>query len=202
MPVVRSKVVKTPSESDAVYSGEVDENGQPHGFGERTIASKDQFEGQINTGEWVRSSFQGVGKIVTQDGQCWTGEFASSVLEGVGLWVDDSSGNRYAGQWKDGMKHGFGKYTWSDGRVYIGWWVADNTNGIALFVAANGSKHAGTFENGKLVAQASGVIVAADAKHILMLFRFPGGASTCERHEWWVSMPLFGVRLSNTSPSV
>jgi hypothetical protein len=158
MPVVLSHPIKTRSDRDALYSGEVDHNGWPAGYGERVLTSKDKFVGQIDTGVFADGELQGVGKLVTSKGHRLTGEFIRGVLNGVGLW-DNPGGCRYAGQLKNGYSHGLGTYMWADGDVIIGWFVEDLPHGVSLCVYMNGTQRAVvTYERGDVVSRSFGSI--------------------------------------------
>ena len=78
------------------YEGETNEDGEPHGQGNRYYAVGDRYEGQWKDGK----------------------EHGSGVME-------YTSGYRYEGQWKDGKRHGQGVYTFADGDRYEGPWKDD-----------------------------------------------------------------------------
>jgi hypothetical protein len=156
MPTVLSKLVKTPRGRDALYSGDVDENGQAHGYGERIVTSKDEYEGQIQTGVFEHGVHQGTGSLLLPDSYHATGQFANGDPDGVAR-IDHTDGTNYAGQFKGGKRHGFGTITFSDGRVIIGWFADGDFHGIALRVKADGSKEAVTYEHNKIVSRTSGL---------------------------------------------
>jgi hypothetical protein len=154
---VADKPIKLTDGSDALYSGQVNKRGQPRGYGERLITSKDQYKGRVDAGMFANGTFQGVGKRFTSDGHKLTGEFVKGCLDGVGLY-EWPCGQRYSGQLKGGKSHGFGTHTFGDGRVYIGWFVGDKQHGSALFVYADGSKAAVMYENGQELSATKGCI--------------------------------------------
>jgi hypothetical protein len=168
--------MKTPGGRDALYSGHVDEDGKPHGYGERIVTTKDLLEGQVHTGMWEHGVFQGLGKVVTPNGEIWTGEFVNVQLDGVGL-CEWPNGRKYAGQFKGHTKHGFGTFTFSDGRVIFGRWAEEKQHGISLLVNVDGSKEAVTFEDGIVVSRRSSLTnIFLDAE-LSMILRFRGGAA-------------------------
>jgi hypothetical protein len=157
----KNKAIKTPSGRDALYSGEVDKDGQPHGLGERVMTSQDKFNGQVNMGGFVNGIFEGIGKFLLPSGENQTGEFTQGILDGFGV-CEYANGNRYAGQLKSGKNHGFGTYTFSNGQEIIGWFADDKQHGDALFTYANGTKEALTYNHGKRVSETRGKIGVAD----------------------------------------
>jgi hypothetical protein len=149
--------IQTPKGRAALFSGHVDEDGRPHGYGKRVVTSKDVYEGHVYTGMWVHGGFEGVGKIVTPEGYERVGEFVDGGLEGNGVFKWPN-GKKYSGQFKDGQRHGYGTHTWSDGRMLIGRWDNEKKHGIALSVHANGSKEAHTYYKGALVEWQLGML--------------------------------------------
>jgi hypothetical protein len=142
----------------------VDADGQPNGYGERTLTSKDSYEGTVHTGMWVHGLFQGVGKLVLPSGYQSSGQFVEGNSSGVAL-CEYPNGDRYSGEFKFGHKHGFGTFTFRDGSVVMGWYVEDKYHGVALFVAVDGSKSAWTCEHDKVVSRTSGLTVIPSEKH-------------------------------------
>jgi hypothetical protein len=195
MPVVLSHPIKTRSDRDALYSGEVDHNGRPAGYGERVLTSKDEFVGQIDTGVFADGELQGVGKLVTSTGHQLTGEFIRGVLHGVGLW-EYPNGCYYVGQLKNGKRHGLGTYMWADGDVIIGWWADDNLHGSGLYVLADGTKQSVKYEYGNVLSQTLGSI---DEHSVIETnaFRSQSCGATRERIKWSVLLLL----LSSSSSS-
>jgi hypothetical protein len=157
MPRVTDKaIIKLTNGRDALYSGEVNAHGRPHGYGELSFDFENEQGGQVvRRGMFVEGALQGVGKIITPDGHRMTGEFVNGSLDGVGF-CEWPNGQRYSGQWKGHKRHGFGTCTLSDGREYIGWWADDKYQGIALFVYADGSKAAMTYEHDKEISATKG----------------------------------------------
>jgi hypothetical protein len=157
MPTRLNRLIKTPKGRDTLYSGEVNEHGQPHGYGEWVIISKDEFEGRIDSGTFENGVFQGVGKVVSPNGQKGTGEWVKSLLDGVGL-LEYPSGSRYHGQLKGGKKHGFGTLAYGDGRMFWGFFAEDKIHGAGLWIFADGSKSAVTCQHDKVVSENRGLM--------------------------------------------
>jgi hypothetical protein len=147
--------IKTRGGRDALYSGFVDEDGKPHGYGKFVVTTKDDREGTVDSGVFVNGSLQGLGKVALANGEMWTGEFVEGQLDGVGYyeWPD---GDYFSGQFKGGKRHGFGTYRSSDGQRYIGGYSVHKRHGIAIYSFADGSRAAVTYEQGELVSQTSG----------------------------------------------
>jgi hypothetical protein len=156
IPIVLSKHIKLSNGYNALYSGEVDAQGRPHGYGEHIITSNGQFEGQVSMGMFVHGELQGVGKVVGSRGQKSTGVFVKGFLEGFGL-VEYGSESSYAGQWKGSKMHGIGKLIY-DG-VIIGWFADNKHHGTALWLKADGSKVALKWKHNEVVSRSKGLII-------------------------------------------
>jgi hypothetical protein len=179
-PTVLNKPLHLLDELYALYSGEVDAHGQPHGPGELTCTFG-PFKGLVHTGMFVHGEPRGVGKIVFPSGDILTGEVYRGNLSGLAR-VEWPNGACYEGPCEGGKEHGLATFTYSDGRKYIGWWAHGEPHGIALFVYADGSKEACSWERNKLVSRTSGYI--DDVSTISLTFdRSPGGGATRERNE-------------------
>jgi hypothetical protein len=144
----------------ALFSGEINACGQPHGYGEQIIISKGPIKGHLRIGMHLDGHLRGVCKFVHPSGEKGIGEFSIFCLEGVGFY-EYPHGARYAGQFKSNKKHGFGTYTSNEGIVVIGWFADDDVHGVVLFSYPDGSKGALTYEHGKVVAQSTGFIFDA-----------------------------------------
>lgn len=104
-----------------VYSGSLNESGQPHG---------------VN------------GKLEFSDGQVYTGDVRNGVRAGQGrnIWAD---GQDYVGEWKSNSRNGRGTHIWPDGRKVSGQWQDGHLNGKVYFSWPNGATYDGLVRKGK-----------------------------------------------------
>lgn len=73
------------------YEGELNSNGEKHGYGVYKWPS-----GRMYKGQWSDNMMHG---------------------DGTEVWP---SGSKYRGQYQSNQRHGQGVFTWADGRVYTG----------------------------------------------------------------------------------
>jgi hypothetical protein len=151
---------------EAQYSGDIDENAQPHGYGERVIVTKGDHEGEVLTGMFAHGLFHGTGRSVFKTGKTSTGQWANGLLNGVATY-EYPSGSCHTGQFKDGKKHGFGTFTYKDGRKFIGYCYDDKFDGVGLLVNTDGSKAAVEYEQDKLVFETKGLNVSSQLCSLL-----------------------------------
>ena len=110
------------------YSGEVDENGLPHG----------------------------TGIMLLPDGRCYTGEFAHGKRRGEGkLWQEKGGKLLYSGEWRDDKRCGMGKGYAADGIYYEGEWLNGMRHGTgeAKVGGYSGFKVTGTWEQDRPVGR-------------------------------------------------
>jgi len=105
---------------DDVYEGETDAEGRPHGFGRRTFAAGDVYEGNYRRG----------------------------LKHGNGRYVS-SDGNEYDGDWCDDKKHGFGRIQFANGNLYEGEFRDGRIDGRGTKPLAQGGSYAGEWRQGK-----------------------------------------------------
>ena len=101
------------------YTGEVNDEGEPDGFG----------------------------LIIYASGNKYQGEFSNGAMDGYGTftWVD---GDSYRGGFKNNKRNdGFGTYTWENGTSYQGEFVNERRNGLGTFNYENGNKYEGNWKN-------------------------------------------------------
>jgi hypothetical protein len=155
---VLERPLKNPSGLEGLYSGEVDAQGRPHGYGEWVTTEKHALQGSFYIGAFVDGYQEGIGKLVSLSGYTRIGNFVKgSLLDGVVL-SEYSSGNCYSGMLKCAQRHGIGTLKLVDGRVYLGWFADDEFHGVGLCVLADGFKLAVTYERGLVVSETSGMM--------------------------------------------
>lgn len=102
--------------TNAKYSGCINEEGKPNGYGKIIFNDKQSY-----TGCWKNGRKEGQGSYTYADGENYSGEYKDGVFHGQGTYTW-SDGGKYVGGWKDGKKNGQGIYTYADGNVWIGKW--------------------------------------------------------------------------------
>ena len=63
----------------------------------------------------------GQGTLIVSDVFEYKGEFSEDKMEGVGSIISNN-GEIYSGQWFDSQKHGQDTYVWPDGKEFKGEW--------------------------------------------------------------------------------
>ena len=130
---------------DDVYDGDTDSQGRPHGFGRKTFAAGDVYEGH-----YKRGRKHGLGKYTASDGQYYEGEWADDKKHGIGF-CRFANGNEYQGEWKHGTIDGQGTKTLVDGGNYEGQWKNGKPHGLGLLRFKPGDdfvQYKGTFRSG------------------------------------------------------
>ncbi|MEQ1625580.1 MAG: hypothetical protein ABL870_12850, partial [Sediminibacterium sp.] len=79
-------------------------------------------KGNIYTGNWVNSKYQGKGKYTWANGAVYNGDFNNGTLEGKGKLIY-ANGDIYNGDWVNNTKQGKGEMTWQKKEYYIGDWI-------------------------------------------------------------------------------
>ncbi len=102
-----------------IYTGEVNSDGLPNGYGSFEMVSSDTGANWRYDGQWVSGLITGEG-VMTQDDFIFTGSFKSGLMDGY-CEIKDSGILRYAGMCTGGKLHGQGTlYTSSGMMLYEG----------------------------------------------------------------------------------
>jgi hypothetical protein len=137
----------------APYTGEIDAQDKPNGYGELAyLPLTNLAEAHVDMGVFVDGALHGIGKRITPSGFKRTGEFVRGLLDGVALY-EHPRGDLHFGHFKGSMRHGFGIETLRDGKKTFGWWKNDTRDGIALKVSAQGIKVAVVYACGNLISE-------------------------------------------------
>lgn len=97
------------SSGTGVYTGEVDENGLPDGYGVFFMESDDYGDTWNYTGMWEHGHLCGEGVLESMDGRLTeSGNFRNDMLNGMGTMTLDGI-LRYEGECQDGEFWGYGK---------------------------------------------------------------------------------------------
>ncbi|CAF0777618.1 unnamed protein product [Adineta steineri] len=108
------------------YTGEWNNDGERHGFGQFLFSDQAKYRGQFEHG-----LFSGLGCITYPDGSKYDGELSQGRYNGLGVFIR-CDGIKYEGQLQNGLICGLGLLTFADG-----------SHGLP--------RNEGYFENNKLV---------------------------------------------------
>lgn len=107
--------IKNPDGS--VYKGDVQKNGQYHGFGVLCKQNRERYQG-----EWKNGQRHGVGTFTYSNGDNFSGSWKNGVPHGKGIYVFQNGG-KVTGTWKNGvLSEGEGQYVTPDGSKFYGYW--------------------------------------------------------------------------------
>lgn len=126
--------------TESVYSGSFNENGQPDGAGIKKLK-----DGTVYDGHWIDGSFRGQGKKTCSDGSIIEGNFVSDeLISGKDSYIKWTNGASYRGETVNGVFNGVGTYTFEDGSVYTGTFVDNKRTGFGTTVY-DGSEYTGYY---------------------------------------------------------
>lgn len=132
------------------YTGNIDENGLPHGYGVMKFAKGGETFSMIGTevaikeysGEWQHGIRSGMGKMkYYKKGSGFAryiGEWNDNQPNGTGRFENnnDKSSEYYEGSWVNGLRHGIGTYSRTEkpypDELYEGEWVDDRRCGKGI----------------------------------------------------------------------
>lgn len=101
----------------SVYKGEIQADGQYHGFGVLCKQNRERYQG-----EWKNGKRHGVGTFTYSNGDDFSGSWKNGVPHGKGIYVFQNGG-KVSGIWKNGvLLEGEGQYITSDGSKFYGYW--------------------------------------------------------------------------------
>jgi hypothetical protein len=145
------------NDETTLYSGIVDDDFLPHGFGVCQIVVGDGAEGDMYSGQFQHGELDGVG-IYTSSNGGWRrfGLWSKGYLHGVGD-INSADGDSYSGQFESNKKHGFGTYTFKDGSQYIGEYDCDLRHGHGLIEHLDATKTAVEYVAGDVISATAGL---------------------------------------------
>eukprot|EP00811_Abedinium_folium_P035829 NODE_8590_length_1483_cov_13.313422.p1 GENE.NODE_8590_length_1483_cov_13.313422~~NODE_8590_length_1483_cov_13.313422.p1 ORF type:complete len:348 (+),score=56.82 NODE_8590_length_1483_cov_13.313422:91-1134(+) len=149
-----------------VYTGQVTEEGHPHGSG-----TQHWPDNSVYGGCWEHGAAHGYGELLKANGSVYEGgwlagqkhgggverivgvglyrgDFAAGQRNGHGamMWEDTTS---YVGDFRDGVQHGEGVFVWANGQCYRGQWVRSCMDGRGRFMWGCGKTFEGGYLRGK-----------------------------------------------------
>ena len=139
--------------SNGVYTGSIDSEGLPNGYGTMNYNNLDEY-----SGEWLHGKMHGTGIMKYANGDIYEGDWYNNKKQGEGkyTWKD---GKTYEGEYKDDKRFHKGKYTgWSgsiyNGEIWEGEYIGEHVNdvfqGFGSFIISNGDTFEGIFEKGQI----------------------------------------------------
>lgn len=114
-------------ESENVYIGDQDENGQKTGDGIVKMKNGDEFVGRFFEGQKLS------GRYTYKNGDVYIGQFVDDQFEGEAGRLILANGDMFQGRFEANQKDK-GKYTYANGDVYIGDYVDDLCEGNGTFL--------------------------------------------------------------------
>ena len=159
--------LKTINESDGSwYKGEVNNDGEPHGYGVDAWSNGRRYVGEFRYGKWY-----GSGVDTWPEGDCYvytSCRFPPNGLESRGAHTSPD-GRFYVGEFRYGKLHGQGVMTWPDSTCFVGKFCdgvpaegvmtePDGTmsplhkgkwDGQGAYVWPNGARYVGSIRDGK-----------------------------------------------------
>lgn len=133
-------------------------DGQRQGIG--TMIS---VEGDSYTGEWFEDMMHGHGKFTANNGDVYTGTFVRGEMEGVGC-MEWANGDRYTGKWSNGIMNGEGSFfSGVDKSTFTGNFENGEKVGHGVIELSCGDSYSGLFD-GSNVDTVFGVISMSDGK--------------------------------------
>ncbi len=128
------------------YSGEVNSDGVPNGFG--TFSTKNN-DGEAWTceGEWENGHMI-QGSTTWESGLSYTGEYTNDLENGHGVLIY-GNGEKYEGEFVESLPCGEGTFYYADGAYFKGNFE-DNLNATGFYYDVDGAEHSAKFEDGVL----------------------------------------------------
>jgi len=123
------------------YEGELDENAEAHGWGRKTFACGEVYEGQFQHGKR-----HGSGQMTCEDVGVYDGQYQNDQRHGHGT-MTRLDGQMYEGEWQKGRKHGWGMKVWAHGATYEGEWQNDKRHGCGQMKYPSGEVQDGEWLN-------------------------------------------------------
>jgi len=151
---VKEKFYQVNDTATGIYSGYINEEGDPDYYGEIVYNDGDSY-----AGEWTDFAWDGWGRYTWAEGEYYEGDFVSNDMTGQGAYCYQS-GNYYEGSFIEGIKTGSGTFYWTDGDRYAGDFVNDNMEGHGTYYWSDGRYYEGDWKDG--VRHGSGVMHYAD----------------------------------------
>ena len=133
--------------SDGSYEGQINSDGEKHGFGiYRWI------DGSIYEGDYRNDLRHGKGRFLWANGESYEGDYLKDERTGKGTynWPD---GSLYKGEFLAGKRHGVGYYQSATGIVYEGEWFDDLQHGQGTLTYPDGRKTQGIWRKGSLISK-------------------------------------------------
>jgi len=142
------------------FTGPVDDQGKPHGFGTLIYHSGEKF-----IGNFVHGVKSGEGTHTLPNGDIFQGLFADNELNGEGTW--ESNGDIIHGHFTDGSLHGQAiEKDITSGKIHFeGQYKKNERDGPAMIHMDDGGRYEVQYERGKITGD--GVYLFPDHKHCL-----------------------------------
>ena len=133
--------------ADGSYDGEINHDGQKHGFGIYRWS-----DGSIFEGNFENDLRHGKGKFLWSNGESYDGDYLQDQRTGKGIY-SWSDGSHYSGDFISGKRHGYGTFSSSSGSVYQGDWFDDMQHGKGKLNRTDGTIIQGIWRRGILLSK-------------------------------------------------
>jgi hypothetical protein len=129
------------------YSGEVQEDGIPHGQG------TSEHTTETYVGLWHQGKRNGQGMLTFKDGTVYHGAFRNGKCNGFGTCQYARTKDRYEGKWIGGSRCGKGTCKYANGSEYKGEWKDDQCHGKGIFTFGNGQSYQGVWKENHFIGE-------------------------------------------------
>lgn len=148
------------------YTGTVNENEEPDGYGTMIYNS-----GAFYKGNWKEGHWHGNGILRTPNGDSYEGDFVYDCRHGRGIYKYEN-GDVYEGDFSSDKRHGKGTFLFQQGSMYRGDFAYGNFEGYGWYEFDEGY-YEGSWADG--VYEGIGSLIYKDGSHYTGRFR--GGAA-------------------------
>jgi hypothetical protein len=114
-------------------------------------------------GEVVDELRQGLGRLISFEGDCYEGKWVDNEPEGEGTYEGADPHRKYTGVWSKGLLSGRAKATYEDGSFYEGEFYHNKRQGRGKIKYLDGSIYEGDFKNN--VMEGFGTLIGINHKY-------------------------------------
>ena len=129
---------KSINKKGSIYIGQF-KDGTANGVGKLITSNGNKYKGF-----WKNNKLDGFGLVELKNGRCYEGEIKEGFFTGVGI-MKYKNGNIYKGILKEGKMHDIGAIDYSNNKKYIGEFKEGYKNGYGIMTWPNGEKYKGSW---------------------------------------------------------
>jgi hypothetical protein len=120
-------------------------------------------EGYLYEGEVEGNVREGLGRLISVDGDCYEGKWHNNEAHGEGIYEGGTPKRKYIGVWQQGYLEGKGKATYEDGSHFEGEFHVNMRQGNGIIKYPDGSIYEGQFKNNQI--EGFGILVGLNHKY-------------------------------------